>query len=496
MTTKESNPAASATAREPAPAAAGLGTLLVVLTGVFISTLDFFIVNVAIPSTQRDLSASAAAIQWIVAGFALTYGVGLITGSRLGDIFGRRNMYGIGMALFALSSLGCGIAPNSNTLIVARVVQGAAAALMTPQALAIISTVFSGKALLKAYDAYGLTMGLAAVFGQLIGGLLIKWSPFGWEWRTCFLINLPIAAIALATLKVVPESRRPQRPKLDLPGMIVVTAALTAVILPLIEGRDQGWPLWTWLCFGAAGVLFTVFGVYQYYSGKRGGLPLVDMTLFKERAFTVGLLAQLVFWMGQASFFLVFALYVQEGRGLDALGAGTIFTAIGAGYVVTSMVATKLAVKVGPQILAAGGLCMAVALTILLITVHNIGVGGNIWALVPGLVLDGAGMGFAVAPLAATVLARVKPEHAGAASGVLGTGLQVGNALGVAIIGVIFYNSIHLQDGIGTFGHAFEMSTYYLIAVGLTLATLVQFLPKPKPAAVPVAEAEAPAQAA
>jgi EmrB/QacA subfamily drug resistance transporter len=493
MTTTSTNaPAATATAREPAPTVAGLATLLVVLTGVFVSTLDFFIVNVAIPSIQMDIGASAAAIQWIVAGFALSYGVGLITGSRLGDIFGRRRMYGLGMALFALSSLWCGIAANPGMLIAARVVQGAAAALMTPQSLAIIATAFSGKAQLKAYDAYGLTMGLAAVFGQLIGGLLIKWSPFGWDWRTCFLINLPIAAIALATLKAVPESKVPVRPKLDLPGMILATAALTAIILPLIEGRDQGWPLWTWLSFGGAAVLLAVFAEYQHITAKRGGLPLVDLALFKERAFTVGLLAQLVFWMGQASFFLVFALYVQEGRGLDALGAGTIFIAIGVGYVVTSMISTALADRFGKYVLAAGGASMAVALSILVATVQHIGVGNNISWLIPALILDGAGMGFAVAPLAATVLARVKPEHAGAASGVLATGLQVGNALGVAIIGVIFYNSIHLANGVGTFAHAFQMSMIYLIGVGLTLAVLVQFLPSPRPAERPAEKVAVP----
>jgi MFS family permease len=385
--------------------------------------------------------------------------------------------------LFALASLACGIAPTAATLVAARAAQGASAALMAPQVLAILRTAFAGPAQMKAFSAYGLSMGLAAVFGQLIGGLLIKWNLFGWDWRTCFLINLPVAALALALVpRTVPESKAPGRPKLDLPGMILVTGALVAVVLPLIQGRDQGWPLWTWLCFAGAAVLLAIFVRYQAWVDRAGGSPLVKLSLFRERAFTVGLLAQLVFWMGQASFFLVFALYVQQGRGLDALGAGTIFAAIGVGYLATSMNAPRLARMFGPQVLALGGAVMAVGLVILMITVANIGVGGNIATLIPGLVLDGAGMGMVVAPLAATVLARVNPQYAGAASGVLATGLQIGNALGVAIIGVIFYNSLANGAGPNAYPHAFEMGLLYLIGVGVVLALLVQLLPNARPA--------------
>jgi EmrB/QacA subfamily drug resistance transporter len=479
MTTTDANPSTApegvAPPAERPSVVPGVGTLIVVLTGVFMSTLDFFIVNVAIPSTQRELHASASAIQWIIAGFALAYGVGLITGGRIGDIYERRRMYVVGMVLFGLASAACGFAPTAATLVIARIIQGASAALMIPQVLAILRTSFTGKAQLRAFAAYGLTMGLAAVFGQLIGGLLIKADIFGLTWRSCFLINLPIALVALVLVpRTVPESRAPGRPKLDLPGVLLITAAMVAVLLPLIQGREQGWPIWTWISFGGAAVLFVVFGVYQQALARRGGSPLVNLSMFKDRAFTAGLLAQLVFWMGQASFFLVFALYVQEGRKLDALGAGTIFAAIGVGYLATSLNAAKLAVKLGRQVLALGGIIMAIGLVILEVTVNQIGTGGNIAALIPGLVIDGAGMGMVIGPLAATVLARVAPQFAGAAGGVLATGLQIGNGLGVAIIGVIFYNAL---DG-GTYASAFTASLYYLMAVGVTLALLVQLLPR------------------
>jgi EmrB/QacA subfamily drug resistance transporter len=481
MTTADTNtkPVSAGAAGPAAPAEVtpSIGTLLVVLTGVFLSTLDFFIVNVAIPAMQADLRTTSATIQWVIAGFALAYGVTMITGGRLGDIFGRRRMYAVGMILFALSSLACGIAPNGTTLVTARIVQGVSAALMAPQVLAILRTAFTGKAQLRAFSAYGLTMGVAAVFGQLIGGLLINADIFGWDWRTCFLINLPVAAVALVLVpRLVPESKAPGRPKLDIPGMLLITAALVAVLLPLIQGRGQGWPAWTWISFGLAVVLFAIFTLYQRQLAARGGAPLVNPAMFRDRAFTVGLLAQLVFWMGQASFFLVFALYVQPGRGLDALGAGTIFGAIGVGYLITSLNASKLAARLGRQVLALGGATMVVGLILLEIAVNQIGIGGNIAWLLPGLVIEGAGMGMVIGPLAATVLARVSPQYVGGAAGVLATGLQVGNSLGVAIIGVIFYNAI---DGTpASYADAFTSSLIYLGITGLTLTLLVQLLPR------------------
>ncbi|MFI7209862.1 MFS transporter [Micromonospora maritima] len=464
------------------PDAPGRGTLLVVLTGVFMTTLDFFIVNVAIPSTQRDLDASAAEVQWIVAGFGLAYGVGLITGGRLGDLYGRRKMFSLGMILFTIASAACGLAPTAGFLIGARVAQGVAAALLAPQVLAILRTAFTGLAQAKAFSAYGLSMGLAAVFGQLIGGLLIKADIFGLDWRSCFLINIPVGIVTLLLVpKFVPESRAPGRPRLDPVGMFLVTLALVATVLPLIEGREQDWPAWTIVSFVVAVVLFAIFGTVQARMAANDKGPLLNPAMFRERAFTVGLLAQLVFWMGQASFFLVFALYVQEGRGLDALGAGLIFVAIGVGYLATSVNAHHLARRLGRQVLAVGGLVMAVGLVLVALAVHRIGVGGNIGWLVPGLILDGAGMGMVVGPLAATVLARVSPHNAGAAGGVLATGLQIGNAIGVSIIGLIFYGALGDAPRPADFAHAFNLSLIYLIVVGVVLAGLVQLLPNGAP---------------
>ncbi|POM27479.1 Multidrug resistance protein stp [Actinomadura rubteroloni] len=519
------------------------GTLPTVLTGVFVTVLDFFIVNVALPSLQHDLGAGASAVEWVVAGYGLVYGSGLVLGGRLGDVLGRRRTFALGLALFTVTSALCGLAPDAGTLIAARVAQGAAAALLTPQVLAILRTAYSGRAQARVINAYALTVGLAAVFGQLIGGLLIDADLFGLGWRACFLINVPIGLVTLAaTFRVVPESRAvlpgqptpavpsdrltpavssdrptpaglpgrpaptglpgkparsglpgqtaptglpdqptraglPGRPtrsgfpgltgvrtRLDPGGAVLVTLALAAVLLPLIEGREQGWPLWTWLSPLAALVLFAV------YARRRHPAPLIDPALFRERPFTVGLLTMVAFSMSMSAYFLVFALYVQQGRGLDALHAGLVFAPIGAGYLGASLLAPRLSARFGRQTIALGGLVRAGGLAGLLVLA---GVDAPIGALVPALVVDGIGMGLAFAPITAVVLARVAPHHAGSAAGALATAQQVGGALGVGIIGVIYFGAVS-----GGVAHAFQEGLVYLIAGSLAITALVQFLPR------------------
>jgi EmrB/QacA subfamily drug resistance transporter len=444
----------------------------VVLAGVFMAVLDFFIVNVAIPSLSIDLHAGPAAVQWVVAGFGLAYGTGMITGGRLGDLYGRRRVFAAGMAAFTLASAACGLAPTAGLLIAARIAQGLAAAAMAPQVLAILGTAYQGAARTRAFTAYGLTLGLAAVFGQLIGGLLIHADLFGLGWRGCFLINLPVGALALAlTFRVVPESRGTTGSRPDLAGMLLVTAALVATVLPLIEGRDQGWPLWTWLCLAAAPPLFAAFAVHQRGRARRGRSVLVDLTLFRERAFTAGLLAQLAVNLGQASLFLVLALYLQDGLHLGALGAGLVFVPMGAGYLATSLLSVRLTRRLGRQVLALGALVMVAGLVLL--RQAALGPASTPW-LIPGLVVDGAGMGLVLAPLVGTVLARIRPHHAGSAAGILSTTVQVGNALGVALIGIVFYTALTPHH----YPRAFAHGLTYLIAVELAVATLIQFLPR------------------
>ncbi len=436
--------------------------------------LDFFIVNVALPSIQGRLHASDGAVEWVVAGYALTSAVFMIGSARLGDRFGHRRTFSLGLALFTLASAACGAASTPGELVLARLIQGVAAALLTPSVLSIIGILYNGPDRLRALSAYGTSMGLAAVGGQLIGGALIALDPAGLGWRTCFLINVPVGIAALlATRRLIPESPRQSEARLDLGGTLLATAALTAIVLPLVEGRQHGWPAWTWISLAAAPALLAALVAQQRRLGRRGSTPLLDLSLFRARSFSAGLATQLCFWAGQASFFVVLALYLQQGRGLHPLAAGLVFTILAAAYVVASSVAPALGARYGRAVIGGGALVLASGHLLLLWAVSDIGVGGSLAALAPGLLLVGAGMGLVLAPLAGTILQTLDPERAGAASGMLSTVQNVGNALGVAITGVIFFGSVH--SGYPT---AFELAAGQLAVLLTLVALLSRALPR------------------
>lgn len=478
-----SGPSSGPSPAAPSSARSGSG-LLVLLAATFMTSLDIFIVNVAIPAVQSDLHASTAAIQWVVAGFGLAVATGLITAGRLGDIFGRRRMFALGLALFTATSAACGIAPTAGALVAARVLQGLSAALMGPQVLSILQTAYAGKAQARAFGMYGLTMGIGAVFGQLIGGLLIRADVLGLGWRACFLINLPVGLLALALVpRTLGESRAPRRPRLDVTGVALSTAAVVALVLPLIQGRTAGWPVWTWLCLAGSAALFAVFLRHQARLGARGGDPVLNTELLRLRGFRLGALAQLVFWTGQGSFFLVLALYLQAGRGLNALDSGVVFLAIGGGYLLTSTTAHRLAARLGGRTVPAGALTIAAGLCLLWAAVHHSGTTGSLWELVPGLAVDGIGMGMVIAPLTHSALGALPPQLVGSASGVVATLQQIGGALGIALIGILFYGAV--GDGApGAYPHALGLGLAFLLALELLLVALTAGPPsRPRKAA-------------
>jgi MFS family permease len=388
-------------------------------------------------------------------------------------------MFSAGLALFTVASLACGVAASAEALVAARLLQGAAAAILMPNVLSIIGVVYTGADRTRALTAYGLVLGLAAVSGQLIGGLLVQADIAGLGWRTTFLINVPIglAALALAP-KVVPESRNEHASGLDVAGTLLVTAGLTGVVLPLVEGRQHGWPLWTWVSLAAAPLILGAFVAHERRLGRRGGTPMLDTTLFAQRSFSAGLLTQFTFWGGQASFFLVLALYLQAGRGLSAMTAGLVFTILAASYLVASMASEGLLQRFGPRVLAVGALTLATGHALLLAAVAEVGVGGSIAPLVPGLLVIGAGMGLVIAPLTTTILSGVDPQRAGAASGMLATTQNVGNAVGVAVTGVIFFGALH-----GGYDHALQLSLAQLAVLLVAAAALARLLPRQAPVA-------------
>jgi EmrB/QacA subfamily drug resistance transporter len=446
--------------------------LAALLAGAFMVVLDFFIVNVALPSIGSELGAGASSLEWVVAGYGLAFAAFLITSGRLGDELGRRRVYCGGIALFTAASGACAAAPSPTTLVLARVVQGLAAALVMPQVLATIGAVYRGPHYVRALSIYGVALGLAAVGGQLIGGALLEADLGGLGWRWCFLINLPIGALALvATPRVVPDSRAEQPARIDGSSVALAACGLTATLFPLIEGRQHGWPAWTFASFAAAAVLLAAFVARQQTLAARGASPLLDLGLFAERTFTAGLATQLFLAVTQASFFVYLALYLQLGRGLDPLESGLAFGIVAVAYVAASGPAPALTARFGRRTVAAGGGCLSSGLAMLAVATAELGTGGSLVAFAPGLALAGAGIGLCFTPLTATVLAHVDPARAGAASGALATTQQVGFALGVAITGVIFFRSGHDVAG------AFQASLVELTLTSAGIVAMTRALP-------------------
>src|SRR6266536_3559868 len=393
--------------------------LAVLMIGTFMFVLDFFIVNVALPAIQQGLRAGEGAIEWIVAGYAISTAVLLVTGGRLGDQFGRRRVFAIGMTVFVLTSAACALAPDPAVLVTARILQGVGAALMAPNILSILGVVYSGPARVRAISVYGMVMGLAAVSGQLIGGILIRADLAGMGWRAIFWINVPLGVAALlACRRLVPESRADQRSRFDLAGVALITACLVAIVLPLVDGRQEGWPAWSWIALGSAVPLAIAFVAHQRRKADRGGVPLLNPRVFASWPLRAGLITQTVFWCQQAASYLVLGLYLQQGRGLSPLAAGAVF-----------------------------------------------------W-LFPGLVLLGAGQGLCITPLTTTVLGHADPATAGSVSGALSTAQQVGNSVGVAVAGVLFFGA--LSHG---YGLAFERSVLQMGVLLLLVAALTRLMP-------------------
>ncbi|MGH9066188.1 MAG: MFS transporter, partial [Acidimicrobiales bacterium] len=420
--------------------------LPIIMTATFMQLIDVSIVNVAIPSIQSSLRASFASIELVVAGYQLAFAVVLITAGRLGDIFGRRRLFLIGMAGFTIASAVCGAAPTAGTLVVARLFQGVFSGLMFPQVLSVIQVLFRPRERGRVFGIFGAVIGLATILGPLLGGILISLDIAGLSWRLIFYVNVPIGVVAFfGALRSLPESTAPDAPRLDLAGAALSTAGLGLLIYPLIEGRQQGWPAWLVALLVASGPVLFLFGWTQRRRSAAGGFPLVRWRLVHQRAFVAGCGLSLVFFLGVAPFFFTFSIYLQIGMGFTALGAGiTVLPfAVGSGF--ASFGSDRVTRRMGKWVLSLGSLVLAGAMGLVILTIHLAGTHIHIYELIPSLLLAGAGLGLVVAPLTNIVLSEIRSEDAGAASGVLSTVQQMGGAVGVALIGVLFFSLIGLN---------------------------------------------------
>lgn len=418
--------------------------LLIVAFAFVMDLLDSTIVNIAIPSIQANLGASFAMIQWLIAGYSLTFALLLITGGRMGDVFGYKKIFLIGISGFTVASLLTGLAPNPTFLVVARLLQGSMAALMVPQVMSLMQVMYKPKERAQVMGLFGMLAGLAASLGPIIGGVLIEADIFGLDWRPIFLINLPVGIAAIiAGIKYLPDGKSVHPLHIDIKGTLLIIVALSLLVFPLIQGRELGWPIWILAMMSAAIPALMAFAWYETKKDKRDKSALIVPSLFKIKSFISGLGLNILIQSVMIGYFLTFTLVLQAGLGFDVLKAAFVGipTAVGMalGFAVLGQ---KLVMKYGRNVIGMGAIIFTAGLLATTWVVTHYGLDINAWMLVPSLFVSGVGMSLMMIPIFSAALQDVDPSHAGSASGVLNAVQQVGAAVGVAMIGVVFFGQI------------------------------------------------------
>ncbi len=447
----------------------------VLIVGALMDMIDVTIVNVALPTIRRSLHASSTQLEWVVSGYMLAFAAALIVAGSMGDRFGRRRVFLFGVGLFGAASLCAGLSGAGGELIAARVVQGAAAACMAPQVLATFRVIFaSTKERGQAFGMYGAMLGFASAIGLVLGGVLTDANLFGWSWRAVFFVNVPVAVIALtAGLRLIPETRDEAALRPNYAGAAVLAGCMVAIVYPLLEGRQLGWPAWVWPLLSAG--LLGVAGLTMVEELRAGSAPLLRARLFKVPAFAAGLGVQLAFSAGMQGFFLMFALWLQIGEHFSPLKAGLTAVAFSVGSFLLAPVATPLAQKYGRRTLVTGAVLMACGIAAVGIFAGHVAVGGSPWPVVPGLVIAGGGLSLLVIPLVNVVLAAAPAGSAGSASGLFSTAQQLGGAVGVALLGTVFFGSLTAGH---TFAAALRRTAPYAIGAFALCALLSLLLPR------------------
>jgi EmrB/QacA subfamily drug resistance transporter len=454
--------------------------MAILIFASFMDLMDATIVNVALPSMQRDLHATPAQLEWIVSVYLVSFALLLITGGRLGDIVGRRRVFLIGVAGFTAASLLSAIAPDAGWLIGARAVQGAFAALMVPQVLSSAQVLFGPGERTAVFGAIGGVSGMAAVIGPVLGGSLVTANVAGLLWRSVFLINVPIGiALLVAAVRFVPESRARSPLTLDVRGVLLSALGVLGIVYPLVEGRQLGWPAWIWAVLGAGAVVLAAFVVVENRRQGRDGSALLPMHLFANRGYSAGLVTQTAFQGALAGFALSLAIYLQLGLGFSAIDAGLTLLPFSLGAMAGTAIAVPLATRVGKPLMVVGAAVQAAATLWVMAVVRSAGAGLDGWDLALPLAVAGIGLILLVVPLIDVALAKVPFDQAGAASGAYGTFQQVGAALGVAIAGVVFFDAAGGHIGDAPLRHAFLAAAWVSVA-GYVVAALAALLLPPR----------------
>jgi EmrB/QacA subfamily drug resistance transporter len=411
------------------------------LVAVFMELMDVTMANVAVPAIRKGMSASSAQAQWVVAGYSLAFAAGLLTGGRVGDLWGRKRLFMGGLAAFIITSLLTGIAPDPAFLIVSRVLQGLAAAVMLPQVLASISVWFPDEQRAAAFGLVGAVTGLGGVVSPLIGGGLINANVLSLGWRPVFLINIPIGLVTLALARVyVDDSLAPDRPRLDVTGAVIGALSVFLLVFPVIQGHDEGWPAWGWVLLGLSVPTFGAFVLVERRRTRLRKPTVADLALFRRRAFSAGLGVTLVFFAGVTATAFVLMIYLQSVFGYSPFRAGLALVPLALALIAGSGLSIGASRRLGRTVLQAGCLVAAGGIAWLAAVMATHATSLGIWSIVAPLAVFGLGLGLAVAPLTDVVLADAPSASAGSATGMQSTMIQVGNSVGVAVLGAILFS--------------------------------------------------------
>ena len=437
-----------------------------VITAAVMDLLDSTIAQVAAPTIRRELGGSYAVIEWVTAAYALAMAVGLLTGGRLGDIFGRRRVLLTGIAGFVLASAACAAAQSAGELIGARAAQGLLGAIMLPQVFGLIRDMFEAHEMGKAFGVYGPVMGLSAMLGPIAAGGLISANVLGAGWRMIFLVNVPVGLAALALgARTLPTGVSSVARRLDLPGALLAAAAMFLLVFPLAQGHALGWPAWLFGMLAASVLMLAVFGWYQVRRQRAGRDPLVEPSVFRHRSYRAGIVFSVVFTGSLGGIVMIFNVFLQNGLGFTPWHSAVTTAPWAAGAFIGSAVGGIAMAKLGRRVLLAGLVVEAAGLAGIYAVLHMAGGGISTVDLLAPMVIGGIGMGMVFVPLFDIVMAGVRPQEMGSASGVLQTVNSLGMSLGIAGIGAIFFALAG--------GHGQHMPVYLHAAEWTALATVV-----------------------
>ncbi len=469
--------------RQLTPSSAPWLVLPLILAATFMYGFDFNVVNVALPSLQRELHVGPAALELVTGGYTFSYAAGVVTGGRLGDIFGYRRMFLAGMAAFTVASVLCGLAQDPAELVGARLLQGLAAAAMVPQVLAMITALFPAEERPRALSWFGVATGLSGLCGQVLGGLLLSADVLGLGWRAIFFLNLPVGAVIIVlAARLVPAGATPHRAKLDPLGVLGVSAALALTLAPLILGRDQGWPAWTWVSLAASVPAMALALAWEQRLTRRGGQPLIDLSLFRQRSFASGLALSVALMAAFASSVFVATLLLQDGLGLSALRAGLSFGPMALAGMAAPLIGRRLVRRLGPfRVILTGSLINAAGLLALALALEILGDAVTpAWIIVVFAAL-GLGTVLMLPTVIGVTLGGIRPEQAGAASGTLSTVQQFAGVVGLAVVGAAFFAALGAHPARATYAHATAIATWIDLALTAAIIALAILLaPRPE----------------